>query len=208
MNRPIDVFWMSLASSCVAISPSLPSDVVLMLQAANNEPGGCSTADAMVQCHTAGYANDLSTARCTVALLRRFYWHELMLWPKDIPAHAIVVLSANDDLVPAQLVQVCVKLIQSQAWLRVDCGFTNMSTIVLWFRPLRALQSPTWDAARATCSRCRAHPARPPHARFTIRCLPASIWAQSERPIVRSGSSKTIEERLTPASARALRRPS
>ena len=36
----------------------------------------------------------------------RFYWHELMLWPKDIPEHAVVALSANDDLVPAELVQV------------------------------------------------------------------------------------------------------
>ncbi len=43
---------------------------------------------------------------CPSPLLRRFYWHELMLWPKDIPAHAIVALSANDDLVPAELVQV------------------------------------------------------------------------------------------------------
>ncbi len=38
--------------------------------------------------------------------LRRFYWHELMLWPRDIPEHAIVALSAKDDLVPAELVQV------------------------------------------------------------------------------------------------------
>ena len=43
---------------------------------------------------------------------RRFYWHELMLWPKDIPEHAIVALSANDDLVPAELVQVTCMTLQ------------------------------------------------------------------------------------------------
>lgn len=31
-------------------------------------------------------------------------WHELMLWPEDMPAHALVVLSHEDDLVPAPLV--------------------------------------------------------------------------------------------------------
>jgi hypothetical protein len=30
---------------------------------------------------------------------RKFLWHELMLWPCDMPAHALVVLSHNDDLV-------------------------------------------------------------------------------------------------------------
>ena len=35
---------------------------------------------------------------------RKFLWHELMLWPCDMPAHALVVLSHNDDLVPSPLV--------------------------------------------------------------------------------------------------------
>ena len=35
---------------------------------------------------------------------RKFAWHELMLWPEDMPRHALVVLSHNDDLVPSPLV--------------------------------------------------------------------------------------------------------
>ena len=35
---------------------------------------------------------------------RRFQWHELMLWPEDMPPHALVCLSHNDDLVPSPMV--------------------------------------------------------------------------------------------------------
>ena len=45
--------------------------------------------------------------RCVLVLqtfCRKFLWHELMLWPCDMPAHALVVLSHNDDLVPSPLV--------------------------------------------------------------------------------------------------------
>lgn len=35
---------------------------------------------------------------------RKFRWHELILWPEDMPAHALVALSDKDDLVPSSLV--------------------------------------------------------------------------------------------------------
>lgn len=35
---------------------------------------------------------------------RKFLWHELMLWPEDMPPHALVILSDADDLVPSALV--------------------------------------------------------------------------------------------------------
>ncbi|BDA49445.1 hypothetical protein COCOBI_14-0620 [Coccomyxa sp. Obi] len=35
---------------------------------------------------------------------RKFRWHELILWPEDMPAHALVALSDKDDLVPSPLV--------------------------------------------------------------------------------------------------------
>ena len=35
---------------------------------------------------------------------RKFQWHELMLWPEDMPPHALVCLSHNDDLVPSAMV--------------------------------------------------------------------------------------------------------
>ncbi|EIE23278.1 hypothetical protein COCSUDRAFT_47573 [Coccomyxa subellipsoidea C-169] len=35
---------------------------------------------------------------------RKFLWHELMLWPEDMPPHALVILSDADDLVPSPLV--------------------------------------------------------------------------------------------------------
>lgn len=40
-----------------------------------------------------------------VAHVRRFYWHELMLWPKDLSSRTVIALSAEDDLVPTTLVQ-------------------------------------------------------------------------------------------------------
>ena len=36
---------------------------------------------------------------------RKFQWHELMLWPEDMPLHALVCLSHNDDLVPSAMVK-------------------------------------------------------------------------------------------------------
>ena len=44
---------------------------------------------------------------CNVVLqtfCRKFQWHELMLWPEDMPPHALVCLSHNDDLVPSPMV--------------------------------------------------------------------------------------------------------
>lgn len=35
---------------------------------------------------------------------RKFCWHSLMLWPEDMPQATTVSLSANDDLVPRDLV--------------------------------------------------------------------------------------------------------
>lgn len=35
---------------------------------------------------------------------RKFCWHSLMLWPEDMPQTTTVSLSANDDLVPKDLV--------------------------------------------------------------------------------------------------------
>ena len=43
-------------------------------------------------------------ACCTQTFCRKFLWHELMLWPEDMPANSLVVLSHNDDLVPSPLV--------------------------------------------------------------------------------------------------------
>lgn len=40
----------------------------------------------------------------TQTFCRKFQWHELMLWPEDMPPHALVCLSHNDDLVPSPMV--------------------------------------------------------------------------------------------------------
>ena len=49
-----------------------------------------------------------SRLRCDVLLMqtfcRKFCWHSLMLWPEDMPQATTVSLSANDDLVPRDLV--------------------------------------------------------------------------------------------------------
>jgi hypothetical protein len=50
-------------------------------------------------------SRDLTIAQ---TICRRFHWAELMLWPDDLPRRergALVVLSGQDDLVPARLVQ-------------------------------------------------------------------------------------------------------
>ena len=38
------------------------------------------------------------------AFCRKFQWTDLMLWPEDMPARSLVVLSGQDDLVPSDLV--------------------------------------------------------------------------------------------------------
>ena len=35
---------------------------------------------------------------------RKFLWHELILWPHDMPQRTLLALSAQDDLVPSTLV--------------------------------------------------------------------------------------------------------
>ena len=35
---------------------------------------------------------------------RRFLWHELMLWPEDMPDRTLIAMAAEDDLVPSTLV--------------------------------------------------------------------------------------------------------
>ena len=48
---------------------------------------------------------DLKTMSCCAqTFCRKFRWHELMLWPEDMPRHALVALSERDDLVPSPLV--------------------------------------------------------------------------------------------------------
>ncbi len=41
---------------------------------------------------------------CAQTFCRKFRWHELILWPEDMPAHALIALSDKDDLVPSPLV--------------------------------------------------------------------------------------------------------
>ena len=48
---------------------------------------------------------------------RQFLWHSLMLWPEDMPAKAVLSVSANDDLVPADLVVAHLHSSKSQATL-------------------------------------------------------------------------------------------
>ena len=37
------------------------------------------------------------------AFCRRFSWHDVMLWPQELPSNSLVVLSGKDNLVPWQL---------------------------------------------------------------------------------------------------------
>ena len=39
------------------------------------------------------------------AFCRKFCWHALMLWPQDMPKASTVSISANDSLVPFDLVR-------------------------------------------------------------------------------------------------------
>jgi hypothetical protein len=48
--------------------------------------------------------DDLTTPMLAQTFCRKFQWHELMLWPEDMPPHALVCLSHNDDLVPSAMV--------------------------------------------------------------------------------------------------------
>lgn len=47
------------------------------------------------------FSRDLTIAE---TFCRRFLWHELMLWPEDMPAATVIALSHDDDLVPSPLV--------------------------------------------------------------------------------------------------------
>jgi len=47
------------------------------------------------------FSRDLTIAE---TFCRRFLWHELMLWPADMPAATLVALAHGDDLVPSPLV--------------------------------------------------------------------------------------------------------
>ena len=47
------------------------------------------------------FSRDLTIAE---TFCRRFLWHELMLWPDDMPSRTLVALSHDDDLVPSPLV--------------------------------------------------------------------------------------------------------
>ena len=53
-----------------------------------------------------GLARFLFSRDLTIAetFCRRFLWHELMLWPDDMPSRTVVALSHDDDLVPSPLV--------------------------------------------------------------------------------------------------------
>ena len=46
---------------------------------------------------------------------RQFLWHELMLWPEDMPAKSLISCSAYDDLVPSKLVGAHLKATNSPA---------------------------------------------------------------------------------------------
>lgn len=46
---------------------------------------------------------------------RQFLWHELMLWPEDMPQRSVISCSANDDLVPSHLVGAHLKAAKSPA---------------------------------------------------------------------------------------------
>ena len=48
--------------------------------------------------------HETSSNVCPQTFCRKFQWHELMLWPEDMPPHALVCLSHNDDLVPSPFV--------------------------------------------------------------------------------------------------------
>ncbi len=43
---------------------------------------------------------------CLQTFCRHFCWHQIMLWPQDMPAdRTLVMVSKNDDLVPGELVK-------------------------------------------------------------------------------------------------------
>lgn len=45
----------------------------------------------------------LIMAMLVQAFCRRFSWHDVMLWPQELPSNSLVVLSGKDNLVPWQL---------------------------------------------------------------------------------------------------------
>ena len=49
------------------------------------------------------FSRDLTIAH---AFCRRFVWHRDCLWPQDLPPASLLVLAAQDDLVPSNLVLV------------------------------------------------------------------------------------------------------
>ena len=57
-------------------------------------------------CHrtTPPHARPADHSPAAQTFCRKFLWHELILWPQDMPASTLLALSALDDLVPSQLV--------------------------------------------------------------------------------------------------------
>jgi hypothetical protein len=51
-------------------------------------------------------ARDIHTAASTA---RNFYWTEYNLWPRELPANSVIVLSGRDDLVPVAHVKAMVE---------------------------------------------------------------------------------------------------
>ena len=69
---------------------------------------------------------------------RKLVWHRECLWPQDLPKHCLLVLEANDDLVPSKL---------ARTMLRKTKHPCNVRSPI-----------PVIHASKLICAYCRAAP--------------------------------------------------
>ena len=80
------------------------------------------------------FSRDLTIAH---AFCRRFVWHRDCLWPQDLPPASLLVLAAQDDLVPSNLV-----LVRAYGLVEQGSGYRTCCLRRCWCWPRRATWCP------------------------------------------------------------------
>ena len=61
---------------------------------------------------------------------RKFVWHRECLWPQELPAACMLVLAAEDDLVPSKLVR---EMLQKMGHpCEVGCQPLKTASLICW----------------------------------------------------------------------------
>ena len=57
---------------------------------------------------------------------RKFVWHRECLWPEELPEPCLLVLAAEDDLVPSKLLRQLLQTINHPCEVRTSSSLTAM----------------------------------------------------------------------------------